>query len=136
MTHEEVFHKVRILLVDALSADDEQVTPHARLQADLNAESIDMLDIVFRIEREFGLGKLDRNELFPESIFSGDAQFVQNGIVTATGLKELQVKLPFADPTSIERFSKDPKLDKIGDLFTVDLITRFIQSKLAAKGLA
>jgi acyl carrier protein len=136
MTQEEIFQKVRTLLVDALSADEDQVTPHARLNADLNAESIDMLDIVFRIEREFGLGKLDRNELFPESIFSGDPQYVQNGLVSAAGLKVLRSQLPFADPAAIDRFAKDPKLDKIGDLFTVDLITRFIQSKLAAKAAA
>jgi acyl carrier protein len=133
MTQEEIFHKVKTMLVDALSADEDQVTPHARLQADLNAESIDMLDIVFRIEREFGLGKLDRNELFPESIFSGDPQFVKDGTVTAPGLDELKKKLPFADPAAIERFAKDPKIDKIGDLFTVDLLTRFIDRKLAAK---
>jgi len=136
MTQEDVFNKVRTLLVDALSVDDEQVTPHARLQADLGAESIDMLDIVFRIEREFGLGKLDRNELFPESIFSGDAQFVQNGVITPSGLKELRVKLPFADPAAIDRFAKDPKVEKMADLFTVDLLTRFIQSKLASKAAA
>jgi len=136
MTQEEIYQKVRGLLVDALSADEEQVTPHARLQADLNAESIDMLDIVFRIEREFGLGKLDRNELFPESIFSGDATFVQNGKVTASGLKMLREKLPFADSAALDRFDKDPKIDKIGDLFTVDLLTRFIDRKLNAKAAA
>ena len=131
MTQDQIFEKVKNLLVNALSVDDCDVTPEARLAADLNAESIDMLDIVFRLEREFGLGKLDRNELFPESIFQGDPEFVQNGLVTAEGLAELQKKLPFADQAMMQRFATDPQLEKIGDLFTVDLVTRFVQHKLS-----
>lgn len=132
MTQDEIFDKVKNLLINALSVDEEDVTPEARLAADLNAESIDMLDIVFRLEREFGLGKLDRNELFPESIFQGDPQFVQNGRVTPAGLAELHKKLPFADQAQLAKFAADPDLEKIGDLFTVDLVTRFVQHKLNA----
>ena len=133
MTHDQVFDKTRTLLVDALSVDDDEVTPQARLQADLGAESIDMLDIVFRLEREFNLGKIDRNELFPESIFQGDPEFVENGVVTARGLDELHTKLPFADAAQLKAFTADPKLEKIGDLFTVDLITRFVEHKLKGR---
>ena len=129
MTQEDIFGKVKALLVDALSVDDDEVTPQARLQADLNAESIDFLDIVFRLEREFGL-KIDRNDLFPESIFSGDPKFVQNGMLTPDGLVELKSKMPYADMAALE---KNPKFDQIGDLFTVDLITRYIHSRVAAK---
>jgi acyl carrier protein len=126
MTQDEIFEKVKTLMVDALSVDDDQVTPTARLQADLGAESIDFLDIVFRLEREFGV-KIDRNELFPESVFQGDPDFVQGGKITPKGLTELKEKMPFADLAS---FEKDPKFDKIGDLFTVDLIVKYIESKL------
>ena len=121
--------KVKALLVDALSVDDEEITPQARLQADLNAESIDFLDIVFRLEREFGL-KIDRNDLFPDSIFQGDPKFVQNGMLTPDGLVELKSKMPYAD---ISNFAANPKFDQIGDLFTVDLITRYIHSRLNSK---
>jgi acyl carrier protein len=131
MTNDEIFSKVRTLLVDALSVDDDEVTLAARLQADLGAESIDMLDIIFRLEREFHLGKIDRNELFPESIFQGDPELVDNGIVTPKGLAYLTDKLPYADQTQIAKFSKTPKLESIGDLFTVDLIVRFVEKKLA-----
>ena len=133
MTQADIFAKVRTLLVDALSVDDDEVTPQARLQADLNAESIDMLDIVFRLEREFGLGKIDRNELFPEAILQGDPEFVQDGELTPKGIEELQSKLGYADPAVLSEFVADPKIEKIGDLFTVDLITRFVASKLEAK---
>lgn len=127
MTQDEVFQKVKTILTESLGADDDAVTPHARLVGDLNAESIDFLDIMFRLEREFGLPKIDRNELFPESIFQGDPKFVQNGLVTPGGLAELRAKMPYADITT---FEKSPQFDKIGDLFTVDLITKFVQSKL------
>src|SRR5918997_3273234 len=96
MTKDEIFSRVKGQLVDALSVDEDEVTPTARLQADLNAESIDFLDIVFRLEREFGI-KIDRNELFPESIFQGDPDFVQDGKVTPKGLAELRAKMPYAD---------------------------------------
>ena len=133
MTNDEILAKVRHLLVEALSVDDDEVTPAARLQADLGAESIDILDIVFRLEREFGLGKIDRNELFPEAILQGDAEFVQNGELTPKGIEELKSKLSYADPAPLAAFIKDPKIDGIGDLFTVDTVVRFVQSKLAGK---
>jgi len=129
MTHDEIFGKVKEILVDALSVDDDQVTPTARLQGDLDAESIDFLDIVFRLEREFGL-KIDRNELFPESIFAGDPKFLVNGKINEAGLAELREKMPYAN---LDQFSKNPEFAKIGDLFTVDLITKYIGSKLAGK---
>lgn len=130
-TREEVLAKVRDVLVEALGVDDDEITPEATLEGDLGAESIDFLDIVFRLEREFGI-KIPRGELFPESIFQGDPSLVQNGKVTPTGLAELRAKMPFADPAEIEKFAADPKLDKMGDLFTVNLIVRYIQSKVGA----
>ena len=126
MTHDDIFAKVRTTLVDALSVDDEQVTPAARLKADLGAESIDFLDIVFRLEKQFGV-TIPREELFPESIFQGDATFVANGKVTPTGLAALEKQMPYADLTD---FKKDPRLDKVEDLFTVDLIVRYLESKV------
>ncbi len=127
-TQEEIYSKVSMTLVEALNVDEEDVRPTSTLQGDLGAESIDFLDIVFRLEREFGI-KIPRGELFPESIFQGDPEFVNNGKVTEKGLAELRAKMPFADLSS---FEKDPSVAKLSDLFTVDLITRYIQGKLGA----
>lgn len=126
MSDDDIFKRVRVQLVDALSVDEADVTPAARLQADLNAESIDFLDIVFRLEREFGI-KIDRNELFPESIFQGDPDFVQDGKVTPKGLATLREKMPYSD---ISGFEKNPSFEQIGDLFTVDLIVKYVASKV------
>jgi acyl carrier protein len=125
-TQEEIYTKVSATLVEALNVDEEDIKPTSTLQGDLGAESIDFLDIVFRLEREFGI-KIPRGELFPESIFQGDPNFVQDGKVTAKGLEELRSKMPFAD---LSQFEKDPEVRHLSDLFTVDLITRYIQGKL------
>jgi acyl carrier protein len=128
-TQEEIYSKVSATLVEALNVDEEDITPQATLQGDLGAESIDFLDIVFRLEREFGI-KIPRGELFPESIFQGDPELVQNGRVTDKGLAELRARMPFAD---LSNFEKDPEVSHISDLFTVDLITRYIKDKLNEK---
>ena len=128
-TQEEIYSKVSATLVEALNVEQEEIKPTSTLQGDLGAESIDFLDIVFRLEREFGI-KIPRNELFPESIFQGDPDFVQNGMVTQKGLDELRQKIPFAD---ISRFEKNPELTAISDLFTVEMITKYIEGKLNAK---
>jgi len=126
-SQDEIYTKVSATLVEALNVDEEDIKPTSTLQGDLGAESIDFLDIVFRLEREFGI-KIPRGELFPESIFQGDPDFVQNGRVTDKGLEELRLRMPFAD---LRGFEKNPELSKLSDLFTVDLITRYIHGKLA-----
>src|ERR1041384_7615789 len=126
LTQDEIYTKVSSTLVEALNVDEDQINPAATLQGDLGAESIDFLDIVFRLEREFGI-KIPRNELFPESIFQGDPDFVMDGKVTEKGLRELREKMPFAD---IAKFEKNPELSAISDLFTVDMITKYIEGKL------
>ena len=125
-TQEEIYHKVSATLVEALNVDEEEIKPTSTLQGDLGAESIDFLDIVFRLEREFGI-KIPRGELFPESIFQGDPEFVNDGKVTPKGLDELKSKMPFAD---LSKFEQNPEVSNLSDLFTVALITNYIQGKL------
>ena len=125
-TQDEIYTKVSSTLVEALNVDEEEIKPTSTLQGDLGAESIDFLDIVFRLEREFGI-KIPRGELFPESIFQGDPEFVQDGRVTDKGLQELRERMPFAD---LSGFEKDPQTSRLSDLFTVDLIARYIRAKL------
>ena len=128
-TDQEIFEKVRTTLVDALNVDDDEVTIASRLRGDLNAESIDFLDIVFRLEKQFGV-KIPREELFPEAIFQSDESegLVAGGKVTEKGLKQLETQMPFADLTT---FRTDPRLDKVEDLFTVGLIVNYLKNKLS-----
>jgi acyl carrier protein len=122
----EIDTRVARVLVEALNADRDDIAPGTTLQGDLGAESIDFLDIVFRLEREFGI-KIPRGELFPESIFQGDPDFVLDGRVTDKGLGELRARMPYADLTG---FDADRRLAAVADLFTVGLITRYVAWKL------
>ncbi|MBV8265143.1 MAG: acyl carrier protein [Planctomycetaceae bacterium] len=125
--HDEIFEKVQATLVDALGVDEEDVTREATLQGDLGAESIDFLDIVFRLERNFGI-KIPRGELFPENVVS-DPEMIANGTLTAKGLEELKSRMPFADLSS---FEANPEVEKIADLYTVDMLVQYVRSKLPA----
>jgi len=122
----EIYGKVARILVEALNVDEDELTPEARLQGDLGAESIDFLDIVFRLEREFGI-KVPRGELFPDSIFQGNTDLVSEGRVTDRGMDELRQRMPYAD---FGAFDQDRQLESVPDLFTVDLVTRYIAWKL------
>jgi acyl carrier protein len=124
---EAIYGKVVRVLVEALSVDEAEITPTASLQGDLGAESIDFLDIVFRLEREFAI-KIPRGELFPESVFQGDPDFVREGRVTDQGLDELRSRMPYAE---LNGFANDRRLSAIPNLFTVDLVTRYVAWKLA-----
>jgi acyl carrier protein len=126
-----VYAKVTKVLVEALNVDEDEVTPAATLQGDLGAESIDFLDIIFRLEREFGI-KIPRGELFPESVFQGNPELVSEGRVTDKGMGELRSRMPYAD---LGGFDHDRRLSAVSDLFTVDLVTRYVAWKLG-QGIA
>ena len=125
VTKEEVFEKVQAALVDALGVDDDEVTPEATLVGDLGAESIDFLDIVFRLEKAFDI-EIPRAELFPEDILT-NAEYVQDGRVTPKGVEELKKRMPFAD---LSKFEADPVVQNFGNLLTVNDMCRYIESKV------
>jgi len=128
---DEIYQKVTATLVDALGVDEDEVKPESTLRNDLGAESIDFLDIVFRLEKNFGI-KIPRGELFPETLNEmNDATFVQDGKVTPRGIDELRARLPFAD---VDKFAQNPNAQELDDLFTVDMIVKYVASKLNANG--
>ena len=126
-TKEEVFEKVQEALMDALGVDDDEVTPEATMVGDLGAESIDFLDIVFRLEKAFEI-EMPRSELFPEDILT-NAEYVQDGKVTADGIEELKKRMPFAD---LSKFESNPVVQDFGNLLTVNDLCRYIESKVGA----
>ena len=126
-SRDEIFEKVRSALVDALGVDEDDVTPGATMVGDLGAESIDFLDIVFRLEKAFGI-KIPRGELFPEDVLSS-AEFVSNGKVNAAGLAALKARMPFFD---LKNFEQNPSVQNFPNMLTVEDMVRYVQSKLAA----
>ena len=126
MSRKEIFQKVQEVLVDALGVDEEEVTAEATLMGDLGAESIDFLDIVFRLEKTFGI-KVPREELFPAEELLNNPEFVSNGKLTAKGLAELRARVPHTD---LSEFQNDPDINKLADLFTVNAIVNYIEGRL------
>ena len=121
----EIFDKVREALVDALGVDDDEVTPQATLRGDLDAESIDFLDIVFRLEKAFDI-KIERGELIPMDLLE-NADYVQGGKVNAEGIKQLKSRMPFADLT---KFEANPNVQNLGEQLTVQDMCNFEDYKL------
>jgi acyl carrier protein len=126
-TKSEVFEKIQSALVDALGVDDDEVTPEATLVGDLGAESIDFLDIVFRLEKAFDI-EIPRSELFPEDILT-NAEYVQDGKVTDAGVAELKKRMPFAD---LSKFESNPVVQDFGNLLTVRDLANYVESKVDA----
>lgn len=127
ITRDEIFTKVQAVLVDALGVDDEEVTPDAVIKDDLGAESIDFLDISFRLEKAFNI-KIQKGEMMPEGM-ANDASLVQDGKITPAGVALLKEKMPHSD---FSEFEHGADIEKMSRLFTVDAIVNFVENKLKA----
>lgn len=125
LSKDEIFAKVQEALVDALGVDEEEVTPDATLVGDLGAESIDFLDIVFKLEKSFDI-TIPREELSPEDILT-NSQYVQDGVVTDEGMAELKRRMPWAD---LSEFEKNPRVQDFGNLLTVGDLCSYVETKL------
>ena len=127
MEDQEIISGVIGCVATALGLDEEEIQLDNVLSRDLEAESIDYLDITFQLEKKFGI-TIGKDELFPQKIFQ-DEKYVKNGVVTEDGLAFLGEKLPYAD---LETFRKEPTVGKVPNLFTVRLLVNYVQAKLAA----
>ncbi len=126
-SREAVFQKVEEVLIEALGVDADEVSDSATLAGDLGAESIDFLDIVFRLEKSFEI-KISKGELFPDDILN-NPENVAGGKLTEQGLERLKSAMPHA---GFSEFEKDPKVSKVPDLFTVGTIVKYVELKLNA----
>jgi len=127
MERSEIFEKIQVVLVDALAVDEDEVTHEATLIGDLGAESIDILDISFKLEQEFGF-KIAQGELFPEGV-TQDPDYVQDGKVTEKGLATLKERVPHFN---FEQLESDPSVENVSKIFTVDALVTFCEQKLQA----
>ena len=123
---EETYAKVSEVLIDALGVEDDEVTPEATMIGDLGAESIDFLDIVFKLEQAFGIS-IDREELFPDDILTS-SEYLQDGKVTPEGVAKLKARMPFAN---LDKFEQNPVVQDFANLLTVQDLCRFVEHKKA-----
>ena len=127
MADPETLAVVQTAVREALGAEADEVTPEATLMGDLGAESIDFLDIVFKLEKAFGI-EIPRKELSPEDILT-NADFVQDGKVTSAGIAELKRRMPFVD---FAKFESNPQVREFSNLLTVGDLCRYIEAKVGA----
>ena len=123
---QEILKKVKETLSAALGTEENDIHLDSSLVRDLGAESIDFIDIIFRLEKNFDI-KIPSGELFPANLLN-DERFVHQGRVTPLGLDELRNKIPYMD---VDAFSKDPQISKMGDFFTVLMIVSYLKDRLA-----
>jgi len=110
-----VFPKVAETMADALGCDVTDIKPEVSLIEGLDAESIDFLDMVFRLERAFKI-KIPRGKIVENARGDlPDAEFEQGGIVTDKGLAQLK---SYLSEVPAERFKTPMKVADIPRLFT------------------
>lgn len=128
MNVETVFPKLREIIADVLVIDEADVSLDSRLIADLGAESIDFLDLVFQIEKEYGIkiprGQLEKNARGELS----ESEFEQGGVLTAKGLAALK---KYLSEVPESHFKDNMKVNEIPMLFTVETFCKLIVSALA-----
>jgi acyl carrier protein len=131
MTRDEISATVKDALVGALGVGEDEVSPNATLLGDLGAESIDLLDILFRLERKVGV-KIQAADLaahvqggIPDEEF-GDP----SGKITAKGLAQLKKVMPQIDTAAL---SGKLEAEKVLSLFTVDNLVDMVGQRAAAK---
>ena len=118
-----VYPKVVEIIADVLAIDEEKITPDSSLIMDLGAESIDFLDLIFRLERGFGV-KIPRGQIEKEA--RGDlseSEFEQSGVITPRGIETLKAYLPEV-PT--DKFKANLKLMELPTLFTVTTFCKLV----------
>jgi acyl carrier protein len=124
-TKEEIFEKIQAALVDALGVDDDEVTREATLVGDLGAESIDFLDIVFRLEKAFDI-KIPQGDLLPQDVLTS-SEYVVDGKLTEDGLAELRKRIPFVD---LDKFAENPVVQDFANVMTVADMCRYVETKV------
>jgi len=118
-----VLPTVSATIADALGCDLEDVKPDASLIEDLDAESIDFLDMVFRLERAFKV-KIPRGKIVENARGTlTEAEFEQNGIVTEAGLVQLRAYL---SEVPADRFRTPTKVKDIPRLFTTETFCKLV----------
>lgn len=123
MNVESVYPKVREIIADVLVIDEEEITQNSRLISDLGAESIDFLDLVFQLEKEFSI-KIPRGQL--EKNARGDLaedEFERGGVLTPAGMDALK---DYLSEVPAEHFKPNLKVNEIPMLFTVESFCKLI----------
>jgi acyl carrier protein len=132
MEDKEIYEKVKEAIVEALGVESEEVEPNSVLFDDLGAESLDLLDIVFRLEKTFDIkiprGGIQQDVLVAEGIKEEDV--VVDGALTALGAEKLRERMSEVDK---EKIHEGFRIDDIPTLFTVQTFVNIVKHQLENK---
>jgi acyl carrier protein len=132
MNEQELYAGVKDAIVEALGVEPDEVEPSASLFDDLGAESLDLLDIVFRLEKTFSIkiprGGLQQDVLAAEGI--KEEEVVVDGALTALGAEKLRERMSEVDPSKIQAGFR---IDDVPTLFTVQTFVNIVREQLASK---
>ncbi len=118
-----VFPKVAQTIADALGCDLDEVKPTSSLIVDLDAESIDFLDLVFRLEKGFGV-KIPRGKIVEDARGPlPESEFESKGVVTEAGLARLR---EFLSEVPAERIKTPLKAAEVPRLFTAETFCKVV----------
>jgi acyl carrier protein len=121
--HDEILTTVRGAVAEVLGREDDEVKANSSLMNDLNAESLDFLDLLFRLESAFGI-KIPRGGIQRATQGSlTEAEFQQNGVLTPAALDRLRVLMPEVDPA---RLKDGLTVREIPALFTPETFARLV----------
>lgn len=130
MNIDQIYPKVRGIVADVLVIDEDDVQLNSRLISDLGAESIDFLDLVFQLEKEFSV-KIPRGQL--EKNARGELtedEFEKNGVITPAGLESLK---RYLSEVPASEFKASMKVNEIPWLFTVETFCKLVGAAVAEK---
>ncbi|TAL59422.1 MAG: acyl carrier protein [Legionella sp.] len=119
----DVYPKVREIIAEVLVIDEDEINQNSRLITDLGAESIDFLDLVFQLEKEFKI-KIPRGQL--EKNARGDLaedEFEKGGALTPAGLQALK---NYLSEIPEDQFKPNLKVNEIPMLFTVETFCKLV----------
>lgn len=129
ISEEKIFETVKLVIVEALKIEPGLVTLDACLVDDLGAESLDFIDIAFRLERTFHVELLKETFLEKAAEIIGAGVLEQKGLLTASGAELLRRRMPEVDPA---RIAEGMPIEHVNRLFTVRTWVRVVQEILEA----
>ena len=123
MDTSSIYPRVKVIVADVLAIDESEVEPNGSLINDYGGESIDFLDLVYRLEREFKV-KIPRGQIEKEARGAmEDEAFAENGKLTEQGMTQLK---EYLSEVPAERFKDGMSVAAIPTLFTVETFCRLV----------
>jgi len=132
MRESEIFAKVRDCFVEALGVEPDEVHLKASVIDDLGAESLDLLDIVYRLERAFDI-KIPRGNIENQARQTTEGEYEVDGVLTQLALDRLKAVMPEVPPAV---FRPGLTVKDIPRLFLVETFHNLVKKLLADKGTA